>query len=107
MKKTQILIAGGGPVGVIAGLACAQYGYAVTLLEAEDRIDDNPRAATTHPSTLEMIARVGLIDPFIQEGLVARYFQFWDKPLRTKIVEFDHDNLRRNALPVRRADGTA
>lgn len=94
MKKTHILIAGGGPVGVVAGLACAQYGYAVTLLEAEDRIDDNPRAATTHPSTLEMIARVGLIDQFIQEGLVARYFQFWDKPSRTKIVEFDHDNLR-------------
>jgi 3-(3-hydroxy-phenyl)propionate hydroxylase len=94
MKKTHILIAGGGPVGVVAGLACAQYGYAVTLLEAEDRIDDNPRAATTHPSTLEMIAGVGLIDPFIQEGLVARYFQFWDKPSRTKIVEFDHDNLR-------------
>ena len=94
MKKPHILIAGAGPVGVVAGLACAQYGYAVTLLEAEDRIDDNPRAATTHPSTLEMIARVGLIDPFIQEGLVARYFQFWDKPSRTKIVEFDHDNLR-------------
>ena len=94
MKKTHILIAGGGPVGVVAGLACAQYGYAVTLLEAEDRIDDNPRAATTHPSTLEMIARVGLINQFIQEGLVARYFQFWDKPSRTKIVEFDHDNLR-------------
>jgi 3-(3-hydroxy-phenyl)propionate hydroxylase len=41
-----------------------------------------------------MIARVGLIDQFIQEGLVARYFQFWDKPARTKIVEFDHDRLR-------------
>ena len=94
MKRTHILIAGGGPVGVVAGLACAQYGYTVTLLEADDRIDDNPRAATTHPSTLEMIARVGLIDQFIQEGLVARYFQFWDKPSRTKIVEFDHDTLR-------------
>ena len=41
-----------------------------------------------------MIARVGLIDQFIQEGLVARYFQFWDKPSRAKIVEFDHDTLR-------------
>ena len=62
--------------------------------EADSRIDDNPRAATTHPSTLEMIARVGLIDQFINEGLLARYFQFWDKPSRTKIVEFDHDTLR-------------
>ncbi len=94
MKKTRIIIAGGGPVGVVSALACAQHGYAVTLLEAEAEIDDNPRAATTHPSTLEMIARVGLIDQFIKEGLVARYFQFWDKPARARIVEFDHDLLR-------------
>jgi 3-(3-hydroxy-phenyl)propionate hydroxylase len=88
------VIAGAGPVGVVAALACAQYGFAVTLLEAEDKIDDSPRAATTHPSTLEMIARVGLIDAFLREGLVARYFQFWDKPERRQIVEFDHDLLR-------------
>jgi 3-(3-hydroxy-phenyl)propionate hydroxylase len=94
MKKTRIIIAGAGPVGVVSALACAQYGYAVILLEAEDKIDDSPRAATTHPSTLEMIARVGLIDQFIEEGLVARFFQFWDKPARSKIVEFDHDVLR-------------
>jgi 3-(3-hydroxy-phenyl)propionate hydroxylase len=94
VQKTRIIIVGGGPVGVVAALACAQHGYAVTLLEAEEEIDDNPRAATTHPSTLEMIAGVGLIDRFIQVGLVARYFQFWDKPARSKIVEFDHDVLR-------------
>ena len=94
MTKTRIIIAGGGPVGVIAALACAQQGHAVTLMEAEAKIDDSPRAATTHPSTLEMIARVGLIEPFIREGLVARYFQFWDKPARAKIVEFDHEILR-------------
>lgn len=94
MNNPRIIIAGGGPVGVVSALACAQHGYAVTLLEAEDKVDDNPRAATTHPSTLEMIARVGLIDQFIQEGLVARYFQFWDKPARAKIVEFDHEVLR-------------
>jgi 3-(3-hydroxy-phenyl)propionate hydroxylase len=94
MKNARIIIAGAGPVGVVSALACAQRGYAVTLLEAETKIDDNPRAATTHPSTLEMIARVGLIDQFVKEGLVARYFQFWDKPARRKIVEFDHEVLR-------------
>ncbi len=41
-----------------------------------------------------MIARVGLIDQFIKEGLGARYFQFWDKPTRSKIVQFDHELLR-------------
>jgi 3-(3-hydroxy-phenyl)propionate hydroxylase len=94
MKQTHIIIAGAGPVGVVAALACAQQGYAVTLLEGEAEIDDSPRAATTHPSTLEMIARVGLIERFIAEGLVARYFQFWDKPARARAAEFDHDLLR-------------
>jgi 3-(3-hydroxy-phenyl)propionate hydroxylase len=94
LKTARVIIAGAGPVGVVSALACAQYGFAVTLLEAEERVDDNPRAATTHPSTLEMLARVGLIDRFIEEGLVARYFQFWDKPARRKIVEFDHELLR-------------
>ena len=68
MSQTRIIIAGAGPVGVVSALALAQHGYAVTLLEADAVIDDNPRAATTHPSTLEMIARVGLIDQFIKEG---------------------------------------
>ena len=90
----HIVIAGAGPVGVVAALACAQSGFAVTLLEAEAAIDDSPRAATTHPSTLEMIARVGLIDSFIAAGLVARRFQFWDKSTHRLIAEFDHELLR-------------
>ena len=74
MRKTRIIIAGAGPVGVVCRACVAQHGYAVTLLEADAVIDDNPRAATTHPSTLEMIARVGLIDQFIKEGLGGALF---------------------------------
>jgi 3-(3-hydroxy-phenyl)propionate hydroxylase len=60
MSQTRIIIAGAGQVGIVSALALAQHDYSVTLLEAEAVIDDNPRAVTTHPSTLEMIARVGL-----------------------------------------------
>src|SRR5215467_12854558 len=94
MKPPRIIVVGAGPVGVVAALAAAQRGFSVTLLEAEAAIDDSPRAATTHPATLEIIDRLGLIDQFIAQGLVARYFQFWDRPTRTRICEFDHDLLR-------------
>src|SRR5262245_16410665 len=94
MKTPRIIVVGAGPVGVVAALACAQHGFAVTLLEAESKVDDSPRAATTHPATLEMIDRLGLIEPFIAQGLVARYFHFWDRPARTRVAEFDHDLLR-------------
>src|ERR1043165_9488639 len=94
MTPPRIIVVGAGPVGVVTALAAAQRGFSVTLLEAESAIDDSPRAATTHAATLEIIDRLGLIDQFIAQGLVARYFQFWDRPTRTRICEFDHDLLR-------------
>ena len=90
----HVVISGGGPTGVVAALACAQRGFRVTLLEAAREIDDNPRAATTHPSTLEYIDRLGFIDEFIDKGLVCRYFQFWDRDTQTRVAQFDHELLR-------------
>jgi len=90
----HVVISGGGPTGVIAALACAQRGFRVTLLEAAREIDDNPRAATTHPSTLEYIDRLGFVDEFIDKGLVCRYFQFWDRDTQTRVAQFDHEILR-------------
>jgi 3-(3-hydroxy-phenyl)propionate hydroxylase len=94
MGKKHIIIAGAGPVGVIAALALAQRDFAVTLLEAEAVVDNSPRAATTHSSTLEMIDSVGLVERFTKEGLVARYFDFWDQPTRSPIARFDHEMLK-------------
>jgi 3-(3-hydroxy-phenyl)propionate hydroxylase len=94
MKRPRIIVVGAGPVGVVAALASARKGFSVVLLEAEATVEDSPRAATTHPATLEIIDRLGLIDQFIAEGLVARYFQFWDRPAGTRVCEFDHALLR-------------
>jgi 3-(3-hydroxy-phenyl)propionate hydroxylase len=66
----------------------------VTLFEVEREIDQSPRAATTHPSTLEMLAELGLLEEFQAVGLVARHFQFWDGATKTLVAEFDHDALR-------------
>lgn len=90
----HVVISGGGPTGVVAALACAQRGFRVTLIEAASEIDDNPRAATTHPSTLEYIDRLGFVDEFIDKGLVCRYFQFWDRDTQTRVAQFDHEILR-------------
>ena len=92
--EARVGIVGAGPVGVVAAIACARRGMRVTLFEAEREIDHSPRAATTHPSTLEMLAGLGLLEEFQSVGLVARYFQFWDGATRTLVAEFDHEVLR-------------
>lgn len=89
-----ILIAGGGPVGFIAALALARQGLAVCVFEAMDAVNEAPRASTTHPATLEMLADLGLLDEVVARGLVARTFQFWDRPSGCMIVEFDHAVLK-------------
>jgi 3-(3-hydroxy-phenyl)propionate hydroxylase len=92
--EARVGIVGAGPVGVVAALACARKGMRVVLFEAEREIDHSPRAATTHPSTLEMLADLGLLQEFQSVGLVARHFQFWDGATKTLVAEFDHETLR-------------
>jgi 3-(3-hydroxy-phenyl)propionate hydroxylase len=100
MQGRNIVVVGAGPVGTIAALACARAGHRVTLLEAERRIDDSPRASTTQPPTLEILAELGLIEEYIAQGLMARTFQFWDRPTLTLVAEFDFDRLRgKTAFP--------
>jgi 3-(3-hydroxy-phenyl)propionate hydroxylase len=85
---------GAGPVGTVAALACARRGHRVLLLEAEPEVDDSPRASTTQPPTLEILAELGLIDEYLRQGLVSRTFQFWDRPARRLVAEFDFERLR-------------
>src|SRR5205085_11695421 len=80
MPARNIVVVGAGPVGTVAALACARFGHSVTLLEAEERVNDSPRASTTQPPTLEILAELGLIDEYIAQGLMAPIFQFWDRP---------------------------
>ncbi|HWV42386.1 FAD-dependent oxidoreductase [Pseudorhodoplanes sp.] len=94
MTMAPVLVAGGGPVGVITALALAQRDIPVRVFEAADVVNDAPRASTLHPATLEMLASVGLLDEVIARGLVARTFQFWDRPTRSVVAEFDHDILK-------------
>jgi 3-(3-hydroxy-phenyl)propionate hydroxylase len=94
MRRRHILVVGAGPVGTVAALACAQRGHRVTLLEAQHRIDDSPRASTTQPPTLEILAELGLIDEYIRVGLVSRTMQFWERATRTLVAEFDFERLR-------------
>src|SRR6202008_3156837 len=98
MQRRNVIVVGAGPVGTVGALACARRGAAaghtVPLFEADTRFDDGPGPSPPQPPTLEILAELGLIDEYLRVGLVSRTFQFWDRPTRALIAEFDFDRLK-------------
>jgi 3-(3-hydroxy-phenyl)propionate hydroxylase len=93
-SQRPIVIAGGGPVGVVTALAIAQQGFEVRLFETEARVNDMPRAATTHAATLEMLEELGLVEEVTRRGLIEPKFRIWDRASREVIAEFDFGILK-------------
>jgi 3-(3-hydroxy-phenyl)propionate hydroxylase len=94
LSERPILIAGGGPVGVITALALARQGLPVHAFEAESKVNDAPRAATTHAATLEMLEELGLVEDVIRRGLVEPLFRIWDRSTGKLVAEFDFGKLK-------------
>ncbi len=78
-EHNRILIAGGGPVGYTAAYLLARNGIPVTLLEAGDKIFDDPRAGTIHPPSLELFATIGMTQPMIDRGYVVPNYHYRDR----------------------------
>jgi 2-polyprenyl-6-methoxyphenol hydroxylase-like FAD-dependent oxidoreductase len=64
--KTTCVIAGGGPAGMMLGFLLARAGVAVTVLEKHKDFLRDFRGDTVHPSTLELMAELGLLDEFLK-----------------------------------------
>ncbi|MDP9910584.1 2-polyprenyl-6-methoxyphenol hydroxylase-like FAD-dependent oxidoreductase [Variovorax boronicumulans] len=59
-------IAGGGPAGMVLGLLLARAGVPVVVLEKHLDFLRDFRGDTVHPSTLEVLHELGLLDAFLQ-----------------------------------------
>lgn len=77
--RDPVLIAGGGPTGIATALFLTEHGVPVRVLERSAQPHDDPRAATYHPPTLEMLAPSGVTDELHRRGLIAPRWQFRDR----------------------------
>src|SRR6202521_6059639 len=64
--KVRCCIAGGGPAGVMLGFLLARAGVNVTVLEKHADFFRDFRGDTIHPSTLEVMYELGLLDEFLK-----------------------------------------
>jgi len=86
----QVIIAGAGPVGLICALRLSQAEIPVVVFEQDNELLDDPRAATTHPATLEMLNEIGILREVERQGLICPEFRFWDRPTGELVASFDH-----------------
>ena len=62
-----VVIVGGGPAGMVAGLLFARAGVAAIVLEKHADFLRDFRGDTVHPSTLELFNEIGLLDELLKE----------------------------------------
>src|SRR6202049_3852468 len=63
--NTQCCIVGGGPAGMMLGFLLARIGVNVIVLEKHGDFLRDFRGDTVHPSTLDVIAELGLLEAFL------------------------------------------
>ena len=64
--ETTCCVVGGGPAGVMLGYLLARRGVRVTVLEKHKDFFRDFRGDTVHPSTLEVLRELGLLEEFLE-----------------------------------------
>ena len=64
--EVSCCIAGGGPAGMMLGYLLARAGVPVVVLEKHNDFLRDFRGDTIHPSTLEVMHELGMLDAFLQ-----------------------------------------
>ena len=93
-SKARVAIAGAGPVGMVCALALNRSGIPVTVFEQEPAPPIEQRAATIHPSTLELLDEFGVTQKIIPLGMISTAYRFHDRVTNAVVAEFNLDLMK-------------
>jgi 2-polyprenyl-6-methoxyphenol hydroxylase-like FAD-dependent oxidoreductase len=89
--QTRCCIAGGGPAGMMLGYLLARLGVDVWVLEKHADFLRDFRGDTIHPSTLQVMHELGILDEFLKRPhQETRELAGWIGQETTVIADFTH-----------------
>src|SRR5512132_3901067 len=87
----QCCIVGGGPAGMVLGYLLARVGVEVVVLEKHADFLRDFRGDTIHPSTLEVMHELGILDAFLQRPhSEARHLDAQIGDAKLTVADFSH-----------------
>ncbi|MDR9387468.1 MAG: NAD(P)/FAD-dependent oxidoreductase [Balneolaceae bacterium] len=92
MAKTNhipVLIVGGGPTGLFLALSLRQLGVDCRVIEKKEAPTQHSRSIGIHPPSLDLFDRLGLVEPFLEEGILIRKGHAYLNQSRIGSVSFD------------------
>lgn len=94
MSNYSVLIVGAGPVGLSLATALGQLGIDTAVFEKDPQLNNEIRASTLHPKTLEMFAEWGVVENVIANGNPVRQLMYWERESQKHIATFDYDLIK-------------
>jgi 2-polyprenyl-6-methoxyphenol hydroxylase-like FAD-dependent oxidoreductase len=108
----QVVIVGAGPSGLLLSLLLSKHGIPVHILEAADKLDDQPRAAHYGPPAIPELRRAGILDEVRRRGMTLNgmcWRRFEDHSyiagLNGRVIsDVDGEDLRMTCLVLQELD---
>ena len=89
-SDVDIVICGGGPIGLYLAGRLMQKGFSCRVLEKKIEIFQHSRSLGIHPVSMELFERAGIAGRFLESGLqIRRGIAFWN---RDRLGEISFDN---------------
>ena len=86
-ERTEVLVVGAGPVGLLTAILLAEAGIEVRVIDREARTAARSYACALHPRTLRLLERMGLAAPIIERGRRLDKIAFYDGATRQAEVK--------------------
>lgn len=103
-KKTDVLVVGAGPVGLMAALRLAQRGAEVQIVDQDWRTASHSYACALHPASLDLFEQCGLLGEVLEHGLRVRRVGLYDGKRRRAELDLSRLHTRFPYLVVLRQD---